>query len=155
MGQPRGSRELEGEELYGLCAQYQGGNHPVAPPIYDIGTVRLYLVRDSSLATLNAKKVAVPWHSRPKASVCYNVRGDAMWRKGLAEFNENIRSYLKEWSVEGVIHADSVTEAVDPMGSFPVPQKGWKGANYVGGSMAEAAVKQMDVRVLDSLQRMG
>ena len=39
LGQPRGSRELECEELYGLCTSYQGGNHTVAPPIYDIETL--------------------------------------------------------------------------------------------------------------------
>ena len=48
-----------------------------------------------------------------------------------------------------------MSEAVDPMGNFPVQKQFWKVADYVGGSMAEAAVKQMDKRVVDSLQRMG
>ena len=51
LGQPRGSRELECEQLYGLCTNYQGGKHPVAPPVYDIPTVRLYLVGDSTMFT--------------------------------------------------------------------------------------------------------
>ena len=85
----------------------------------------------------------------------WNIRGDAMWGKGLAEFNEAIRSYLTNWSVEGVIHDDTVAESFDPMGNFPLAKQLWKVADYIGGSMAEAAVKQMDVWVLDPLKRMG
>ena len=92
LGQPCGSRELECEQLYGLCTNYQGGKHPTAPPVYDIPTVRLYLVGDSTVYTWSKSK-KVPWHNR-MASWCWNVRGDAMWGKGLVEFNESIRSYL-------------------------------------------------------------
>ena len=33
LGQPRGLCVLECDQLYGLCTSYQGGRHPVAPPI--------------------------------------------------------------------------------------------------------------------------
>ena len=92
LGRPRGTRGLEVEELYGLCTQYQGGRHPVAPPIYDKATVRLYLVGDLTVVTKSPKKSAVSWHNRIKSSFGWNVRGDALWGKGLAEFNESIRS---------------------------------------------------------------
>ena len=50
--------------------------------------------------------------------------------------------------------ADTVNSTVDPMGTFPgVPT--WKVIDYVGGSLAELAFKMMDVRVVDSLKRMG
>ena len=48
-----------------------------------------------------------------------------------------------------------MSEIVDPMGQFPVAKQFWKVADYIGGSMAEAKTKQMDMRVVDSLQRMG
>ena len=57
--------------------------------------------------------------------------------------------------MDGIILADAVTEDVDPMGQFRVQKQGWKVADYIGGSMTAAATKQMDVRVVDSLQRMG
>ena len=56
LGQPRGTRELECDQLYGLCTSYQGLRHPVPPPVYDIPTVRLYLVGDSTLYTQTASK---------------------------------------------------------------------------------------------------
>ena len=80
----------------------------------------------------------------------WKVRGDAMWGKGLSEFNENIRSYLSKWSVDGILAEDTVSEAVDPMGNFPVAKQFWKVADYIGGSMTEAKTKQMDMRVVDS-----
>ena len=43
--------------------------------------------------------------------------------------------------MEEVIHDDTVSQAFDPMGKFPVAKQFWKVADYVGGSMAEAAVK--------------
>ena len=116
LGQPRGMRELECDQLYGLCTSYQGVRHPVPPPVYNIPTVRLYLVGDSTLYT-QSKKGRVSWHNRIKTSLGWNVRGDAMWGKGLVEFNEAIRSYLTKWSVEEVIHDDTVSQAVDPMGN--------------------------------------
>ena len=51
LGQPRGQRELECDQLYGLCTSYQGAKHPVPPPVYDVPTVRLYLIGDSTVST--------------------------------------------------------------------------------------------------------
>ena len=80
LGQPRGTRELECDQLHGLCTSYQGVRHPVPPPVYDIPTVRLYLVGDSTLTT-TSKRGKVTWHARMKESFAWNVRGDAMWER--------------------------------------------------------------------------
>ena len=65
LGQPCGTRVLECDQLYGLCTSYQGVRHPALPPVYDVPTVRLYLVGDSTLTT-TSKNGRVTWHTRMK-----------------------------------------------------------------------------------------
>ena len=93
--------------------------HPVAPPILDVETARIYLIGDSTLFTKTGKKKVTTSHNRLKASLCYNIRGDGYWGKGLAEFNDALKVYLSDWSVEAIMKSDTVNSAVDPMGSFP------------------------------------
>ena len=59
-----GDRDLEIQQLYGLCMRYQGdGLHPLPPPQLKASMARLMLVGDSSCYTLKAaggKKNACP-----------------------------------------------------------------------------------------------
>ena len=61
------------------------------------------------------------WHGMLKSMLCWNLRGKALWGKGLNDMCDEIKSYLSEWYVDQIMRDDVVNASVDPLGLYPGP----------------------------------